>query len=110
VGTKFKGIKVIPLGTHIITYSLETENYMFPINKFIFFGEDQEERIRVFRWNTKAERFVGLRGEEAEGYREGVKKYHFDCYLGPYPQENVEFWSCNTKYITKAVLDKLDPI
>lgn len=38
VGSKFKGIKLIPLGTHIITYALKTENYMFPISKFIHFG------------------------------------------------------------------------
>lgn len=69
-----------------------------------------DERIRVFRWSTKEERFVSLKGEEAEGYREGVKKYHFDCYLGPYPESNVDFWATNAKHITKAVLDKLDPI
>jgi hypothetical protein len=30
--------------------------------------------------------------------------------LGPYPEKNLAFWSQTTKYITRAVLDKLDPI
>lgn len=38
VGSKFKGIKLIPLGTHVITYSLKAENHMFPIKKFVYFG------------------------------------------------------------------------
>lgn len=67
---------------------------MFPIKKFIYFGPTSnetkdDERIRVFKWSPRVERFVSLKGEEAEGYREGVKKYHFDCYLGPYPQQNI---------------------
>ena len=43
VGHKFKGVKLIPLGTHIITYSLKNENYMFPIKKFIYFGPSHKE-------------------------------------------------------------------
>jgi len=27
-----------------------------------------------------------MRGEEADGYREGVKQYHFDHHLGAYPK------------------------
>lgn len=51
-----------------------------------------------------------MRGEEAEGYKNGVKRYHFDAHLGPYPEQNFAFWSQTTKYITKNVLEKLDPI
>lgn len=56
------------------------------------------------------EKFIEVKGEEGDGYREGVKKYHFDSYLGPYPNENVEFWYQNTRFINKLVLSKLDPI
>ena len=37
IGHKFKGVKLIPLGTHIITYSLSSENNMFPIRQFVNF-------------------------------------------------------------------------
>jgi hypothetical protein len=68
VGTKFNGFKLIPLGTHIITYALKNENYLFPIKKFIWFGSsnkdsNHEERIKIFRWCDKLERFGSLRGE-----------------------------------------------
>ena len=41
---------------------------MFPIKQFIYFGPSTEknrddERIRVYRWSSKIERFVTLKGE-----------------------------------------------
>ena len=51
-----------------------------------------------------------MRGEEADGYKNGVQHYYFDDHLGPYPDQNLAFWSQTTKYITRVVLDKLDPI
>lgn len=51
IGSKFKGVKMIPLGTHIIAYSLKSENHMFKISKFIIFSE--ENRIHVYRWNEE---------------------------------------------------------
>lgn len=51
IGSKFKGVKMIPLGTHIIAYSLESENHMFKISKFIIFS--QENRVHVYRWNEQ---------------------------------------------------------
>ena len=65
---------------------------MFPVKKFLNFSfskDNDSERIHVYRWSNKAEMFLPLRGEEETGYREGVKKYHFDNFLGPYPLENV---------------------
>ena len=83
---------------------------MFPIHQFINFSAEEEERIRVFDWSKEHHKFVEMRGEQASGYRQGVKKYHFDSHLGVYPQENISFWSQNTKYITKEVLKKLNPV
>lgn len=108
IGSKFKGVKMIPLGTHIIAYSLRSENHMFKMSQFLLFREEQ--RILVYRWNDEVSSFLEVRGEEGDGYREGVKHFHFDSYLGPYPQENLAFWSQTTRYITKPVLEKLDPI
>jgi hypothetical protein len=42
---------MIPLGTHIIAYSLKSENHMFKMSKFIIFSE--ENRIHVYRWNEE---------------------------------------------------------
>lgn len=67
IGNKFKGVKLIPLGTHIIAYSLKAENHMFKISKFILFTS--ENRIHVYRWNEEVEEFLEVRGEEGEGYK-----------------------------------------
>ena len=64
---------------------------MFKISKFLIFGK--EDRILVHRWNEGLCEFVELKGEEAEGYRNGVSQYHFDAHLGPYPEENLNFWN-----------------
>lgn len=108
IGNKFKGIKLIPLGTHIIAYSLQSENHLFKISRFVLLTK--EERIKVYRWNERFCQFIEVRGEEADNYRNGVEQYYFDAHLGPYPQENLAFWSQTTKFITKTVLDKLDPL
>ena len=83
-GDKFKGIKMIPLGTHIIGYTLQSENNMFKISKFMIFTK--KDRIQVYRWNEKVSQFMEMKGEEADGYRNGVDNYYFDAHLGPYPE------------------------
>lgn len=35
IGHKFKGIKLIPPGPHIIYYALKSEKYMFKIHFFV---------------------------------------------------------------------------
>ena len=61
VGHKFKGIKMVPLGTHIIAYSLESEAHNFTISKFLQFTPDR--RILVYRWDPALEQFKEVRGE-----------------------------------------------
>lgn len=78
------------------------------MSKFVLFTP--QERVIVYRWNERVCEFLEVRGEEAEGYRSGVQHYYFDTHLGPYPEQNLSFWSQTTKYITKPVLEKLDPI
>lgn len=34
-GNKFKGVKLIPPGPHIVYYSLKSESYMFKLSFFI---------------------------------------------------------------------------
>ena len=81
---------------------------MFKVSKFLSFNN--EKRIHVYRWSPDIGCFKELGGEEAEGYRHGVRKYHFDSYLGVYPKENLNFWKQNTLFINKQVLDKMDPL
>lgn len=61
IGNRFKGVKLIPLGTHIIAYSLQSENHMFKISRFLIFTP--EERILVYRWNEAVSEFLEVRGE-----------------------------------------------
>ena len=56
---------------------------MFKMSKFLIFSK--EERILVYKWNEDIFEFCKVKGEDAEGYITGVKHYHFDSHLGPYP-------------------------
>lgn len=60
IGSKFKGVKMIPLGTHIIAYSLKSENHMFKMSQFLLFREEQ--KILVYRWNDEVSSFLEVRG------------------------------------------------
>lgn len=46
---------------------------------------EEKKSIVVMRWDRNIEYFYEVNGEEAEGYRSGVRQYHFDSFLGVYP-------------------------
>ena len=56
---------------------------MFKINKFLFF--DQNTQYLVYRWNKQYSLFLEVKGQDLEGYKEGIRQFHFDSYLGSYP-------------------------
>ncbi len=70
-GNKFKGIKFIPMGAHIISYSLQDENQQFKINKFLLFNNSKglQTQIPICKWSFKYSMFLELKGAEAERYR-----------------------------------------
>lgn len=43
-------------------------------------------------------------------YVYAVEMHDFDLYLGAYPMDKLELWNPCVQYISKRVLDKLDPI
>jgi A1 cistron-splicing factor AAR2 len=63
-GNKFKGIKLIPMGAHIISYSLKDENHEFKINKFLFFDnfKGMQTQILIYKWCFKYSMFLELKG------------------------------------------------
>ena len=67
IGNKFKGIKFIPLGCHIISYTLKDENNMFKINKFLNFSV--QKLILTYKWSQKYSIFIELKGSESQGYQ-----------------------------------------
>lgn len=103
VGQKFKGVKLIPLGTHFIHYKLGFKNGFFC-------HFTKERRIHVRRWHTFMEDYLPVEEAEAEQYCHAARMNDLDVYLGAYPFEQFSIWQQVSNYIDQHVLSKLDPI
>lgn len=49
-------------------------------------------------------------GYEETTIIQGVRDGYYESYLGGYPGKGAAVWAESTNYITREVLDKLDPI
>lgn len=47
IGSKFKGVKLIPPGAHLVHYSLKEEGYQFKLGFFIFISKQNVISIIV---------------------------------------------------------------
>ena len=88
-GPLFKGVKLIPPGSHYVYFSLKDEDYQNRMGFFIHIsvnGEDKQEVV-VRRWNPEEQLFDKEPDEAA--YSEAVRNMDFDKYLGAYPVDNL---------------------
>lgn len=49
VGSKFKGVKMVPHGVHLLSYALKEEQYHFKQSEFMWFSP--QERVIVRQWD-----------------------------------------------------------
>jgi A1 cistron-splicing factor AAR2 len=108
IGDKFMGIKLTPLGSHFINYSLKDEGYQMKQGFFINVCKDNLIHIR--KWNTETQDFETLKDEEDENFKIGVNNLDFDAFLGNYPDNQIMDWKDLTKFITQKLLYKLEPL
>ncbi|XP_042001524.1 protein AAR2 homolog [Salvia splendens] len=110
VGPNFKGVKMIPPGTHFIYYSsCNREGSEFsPIIGFFINASSSEVIVR--RWDQKEERLVKVLEEEEDRYSDAVKRLEFDMQLGPYALNQYGDWIHLSNFITKDTLERLEPI
>ena len=67
-------------------------------------------QIIVKRWNPDSEDFDELPTDEAERYKEGVSRFEFDAFLGPYPRDQLDQWYTLSAYITPQIVSTLEPV
>ncbi|XP_031107171.1 protein AAR2 homolog isoform X1 [Ipomoea triloba] len=109
-GPNFKGIKMIPPGVHFVYYSSSNRegNAFSPIIGFFIVASHSEVIVR--KWDQKEERFVKLSEEDEERYGQAVRRLEFDRQLGPYMLNQYGDWRHLSNYITKAIIERLEPI
>ncbi|KAM7277889.1 hypothetical protein ACFE04_005023 [Oxalis oulophora] len=110
VGPAFKGIKMIPPGLHFLFYSSSTKDgrEFSPITGFFIHAAQSEVIVR--KWDQQDEHLVKISEEECEGYSQAVRNLEFDKHLGPYNLSQYGDWKRLSNYVTKSVIDRLEPI
>lgn len=108
IGDKFLGIKLIPLGVHIITFSLENEKYN---QKQFFFISIKKEKLNIIRkWSEEYQFFIPLNEEDDKNFSIGLNNFDFEENLGEYPFDQKNNWNDLSKFISFNVINKLQPI
>ena len=80
IGEKFLGIKLIPLGVHFITFSLENEKYN---QKQFFFINITKEKLNIIRkFSEEYQFFISLSEEDEKNFSIGLNNFDFEENLG----------------------------
>ncbi|XP_021591761.1 protein AAR2 homolog isoform X3 [Manihot esculenta] len=110
VGPAFKGIKMIPPGPHFVYYSSSSRSgkEFSPITGFFIHAGPSEVIVR--QWDQQEERLVKVSEEEEERFSQAVKSLEFDRHLGPYNLSQYGEWKRLSNYLTKNVIDRIEPI
>lgn len=109
-GPVFKGIKMIPPGVHFVFYSSSNRDGTEYSPIIGFFIETTPSEVIVRKWNLQEERLVKVVEEEEERYAHAVKCLEFDRQLGPYSLSEYGEWKRLSNYITKDVIERIEPI
>ncbi|KAM0062900.1 putative A1 cistron-splicing factor, AAR2, AAR2 domain superfamily [Helianthus debilis subsp. tardiflorus] len=110
VGPNFKGIKMIPPGPHFVYYSSSNRGGSEFSPMIGFFIDLNPSEVIVRKWDPQEERLVKVPEEEEERYSQAVKSLEFDKYLGPYTLSQYGEWKMLSNYITKSVIERIEPI
>lgn len=110
VGPSFKGIKMIPPGSHFLYYSSSSrEGREFsPITGF--FVDAGSSEVIVRKWDQREERLVKVSEEEEQRFGEAVRQLEFDRQLGPYNLGQYGEWKRISNHINCTTIKRLEPI
>ncbi|ESO09897.1 hypothetical protein HELRODRAFT_73126 [Helobdella robusta] len=104
-GEMFKGIKMIPPGFHFIYYR-HVYGKISPRTSIMHFFNESEVLIK--KWDAGLEDFVDENDSETiERYK--CNRRELDKYLGAYPYDNHRKWVSLTNFVSKDVLDRINP-
>lgn len=106
-GSLFKGFKLVPPGAHILHFSLQDEQHMFKLKRFVYVAPRQ---VQVFAWSSDIGDFIEV--GESEGLEEHVaytKNMEYDHCLGAYPIEKEGLWKELTTHVSRKLIEKIQP-
>ncbi|VDP15455.1 unnamed protein product [Soboliphyme baturini] len=107
IGPKFKGLKMIPPGLHLIYVSAASkEGHLAP--RVAFFHNFREKEVLVKKWDSKNEELI------AEDDLEIVNRFrlnllNLDPFLAPYPFQNHRRWYSLSYDLNEQLVGRLQP-
>ena len=110
-GEKFKGIKMIPEGVHLIHYSNGSEmaamcSFFIEIKR----GTQLSENVTVGKWDPKTESIIILNDDDSEGYKQSIVRLEFDDGLAPYPFDMKVSWDVLISNVTQSDIERVRPV
>mmetsp|Transcript_48379 Transcript_48379/g.121789 ORF Transcript_48379/g.121789 Transcript_48379/m.121789 type:complete len:300 (-) Transcript_48379:205-1104(-) len=72
-----------------------------------FFFDALPGMVIVKQWSTENEALEDIDPDEAERFAEGVRKFEFDQFLAPYPDEQLKQWKRLSYHISPPLLASL---
>ncbi|KAH9739121.1 AAR2 protein family [Citrus sinensis] len=110
VGPSFKGIKMIHPGVHFVFYSSSSRDGKEFSPIIGFFIDAGPSEVIVRKWDQQEERLVKVSEEEEARYTQAVCSLEFDKQLGPYTLSQYGEWKRLSSYITKSIIERIEPI
>eukprot|EP00878_Enallax_costatus_P021228 GHUV01022468.1.p1 GENE.GHUV01022468.1~~GHUV01022468.1.p1 ORF type:complete len:165 (+),score=24.58 GHUV01022468.1:623-1117(+) len=109
-GPRFKGIKMIPPGTHFVSYQALGKDGSLgpPVSTLVSLTSKQ---VLVRRWDPATEGLVPLGDEDEEArYAAGVAQFDLDQELGPYDLNRYGQWVSLSCHINQQLMQELLPV
>jgi len=112
VGEKFHGVKMIPVGLHLIYYSaVSKEQQVAPRSGFCHFFKRGEVMCKM--WDEAEEDLVEIDDDQTHAGRSKIESEvlggALDGYLGAYQYDNYTCWVGLTDHITHSLLSRIMP-
>ena len=107
-GNRFKGLKMIPPGLHMLYYSAVSKDGIAAprTSSFHFFHEGE---VMVRKWDPATETVVPVPDSDEEA-RIRSNKQELDKYLGVFPYETWKKWYSLTNHISEEVIKNVEPL
>lgn len=111
VGPRFKGVKMLPPGTHFVSYRSVSAAGGGCSFTTAFFAFIKPQQVLVRRWDAATETLVPFEDDDEEArFAEGARRFDFDAGLAPYDLRSYAQWVALARFITPPLLDRLSPV
>ncbi|KAH3743751.1 AAR2 protein [Pelomyxa schiedti] len=107
VAPRFMGTKLVPMGLHLVHYSMPSSGGGAGMGLAFFVKFSSEKRVVVVDWDDKEEDFKFVRDEdEIRRMQDLVNTPELDQRLGAYPIQHMSSWNEVSDRISEATLHR----